>query len=192
MKNKTIRIIEKVLFYTFLTASVFTGIELYRVFMVYAPGADFQKIFLSVIGVPPFTFFGIAAGILISFPVLLVVLRLYEAFATSYLSAATEKGTVLLSARAVESFVTDTVSQIDGVDRIDVSIDFLRDNQIGIRMWLDTDEKNDFIRFAERIEQRVVQDLQFNFGITKIKYFRIMLESTDINASDKSAKVEYK
>lgn len=192
MRKKAFRVVDRVIFYTFLAASLFTGIELYRVFMVYAPGADFQQIFLSVIGVSPFLFFGILSGVFISFPILLAALELYGAISASYIRAVSEKGTILLAASAVESFVRDTVSQIAGVDKIDVSVDYLRNDQIGIRMWLDLDEKNDFIRFSERIQQRVVQDLEFNFAISKIKYFKIMLESTDVTASAKDFKVEYK
>lgn len=104
----------------------------------------------------------------------------------------TDKGNILLSDNSIASFVHDTVSQIAGVDTVEVKVNFLKEKAIGLNLWLDTDEKNDFIRFSERIQQRVLQDLEFNFGITKVKYFNVYIESTDINSAGAGYKVEYK
>jgi hypothetical protein len=78
------------------------------------------------------------------------------------------------------------------VENLEVSVDIFKENRIGIHIWLNTDEKNDFVRFSERVQQRVLQDLDFNFGIKKIKYFHVYVETTNINAGGTGYKVNYK
>jgi hypothetical protein len=192
MKKKWISTTRKVLLYSFCAISIIAGFLLYRVFLTYVPGADLDYIFLNRTGMPAFRFIGISAGVLISLPLLVVAFSVYEAIATSYIRVTCEKGTVLLSDTAIASFIHDTVSQISGVDSVEVRVNLLKEKSIGISIWLDIDEKNDFIRFSERIQQRVLQDLEFNFGLTKVKYFNVFLESTDINSGSGNYKVNYK
>lgn len=192
MKRQTLKVIKRILFYTFLVLALFVGIELYRVFMMMNPQSDFTEVFTLTIGISPFIFLGIVAGVMISFPILITAFELYFTFATSYIIVESSKGSIMLSDTAIESFVRDTVNGLAGVDSVEVSVDVFKENQIGIKLWLGTDEKNDFVRFSERIQQRVVQDLEFNFGIRKFKFFKVFLESTDINSAAKGYKVQYK
>jgi hypothetical protein len=192
MKKKILKVIKRVLFYTFIAFSVGIGVELYRVFLGYYPGVNINELFIARIGVDAFFFFGVCAGILISLPIALVAFEIYYRFSSAYVHFLTENGMVHLSDKAMENFILDVVSEIAGVKSLEVSVDIFKENSIGIHLWVDTDEKNDFVRFSERIQQRVLQDLEFSFGIKKTRFFSVYVESTDIQASSTGYKVDYK
>lgn len=186
---KTTRLVLEILTAAF---TILIGILLYRVFMGYLPGTDVNQLFLSRLGMPAFRFLGISAGILIGLPVILIAFEIYARLSSAYIMIKTDKGNVLLSDQAISSFIRDSVGQMPGVSDLSVDIRIFKENRIGIHIWVDTDEKNDFLRFSERIQQRVLQDLEFNFSVNRIRYFNVYLESTNIDINAKGQKVEYK
>ncbi len=192
MKLQTIKTIRLVLLILFAVSSVIIGILLYRVFIAYDPRISLNQIFKTRIGISSFQFLGISAGFLIVLPVLLTVFEIYARFSSSYIHIKTDKGDVLLSDNAISTFIHDTVTLMPGVEDVSVNINIMKENVMGINLWIDTDEKNDFLRFSERIQQRVLQDLEFNFSVNKIKYFNVYLESTNVDINAKGQKVEYK
>ncbi len=192
MKLQTIKTVKLVIEIIFSVVTILIGIMLYRVFMGYVPGADINQLFLSRLGLPAFRFLGISAGFLIGLPVIMITFEIYSRLSASYILIKTDKGNVLLSDQAIASFVKDTVIQIQGVEDVSVDIRIFKENRVGLHLWIDTDEKNDFLRFSERIQQRVLQDLEFNFSVNRIKYFNVYLESTNIDVNTKGQKVEYK
>ncbi|NPV01560.1 MAG: hypothetical protein HPY53_09290 [Brevinematales bacterium] len=192
MKKKLLQRFSLIFLYFYIGISVLIGILLYRVFMSYYPGTNLEELFAGKTGIPIFQFLGIAAGVLVCIPVVILAFRLFSRLSSEYLSVHGEKGSVFLGRGAVEMFIRDTVSGLGGVHHCEARIDIQKDNMVGINLWIDADEKNDFVRFSERIQQRVLQDLEFNFGIAKIKYFNLYLETTDILSESKGAKVTYK
>ncbi len=189
--KKLLRVIKQALNYTFLCASVIIGIFLYRVFLGYVPGVNIADLFILKTGIQAFPFFGICAGICISFPFIIIAFEIYYRFSTSYISFITENGFVHLSDTAIAGFIKDVVAGLAGVETVEATIEIFKENRLGIHIWLDTDEKSDFVRFSERVQQRVLQDLDFNFGIKKIKYFHVYIESTNINTGTAGYKVDY-
>lgn len=190
-KKKLASVIKKTLYYTFIGITAATGIFLYIMFLGYTPGANVNDLFMTRIGIGVLPLTGILSGIFITFPVLIIAFEIYTRVSFSYINYMTENGSIHLSDGAIAAFVTDVVTQISGVESQEVSVTIYKENRIGIHIWLDTDEKSDFVRFSERVQQRVLQDLEFNFGIKKIKYFHVYIESTNINASGTGYKVNY-
>ena len=190
-KKKVLSVIKQVLFVADVVLTLLIGLSLYLVFWGYAPGVNINDLFVSRLKIGAFQFIGISAGILITLPVLIAAIAIYIRFIASYVSYQTEIGIIHLSDASIESFITDVVSQITGVESVEVAISIYKENGLGINIWLDTDEKSDFVRFSERVQQRVLQDLDFNFGIKKIRYFHVYIESTNINAGGTGYKVNY-
>lgn len=189
--RKALRVIRIVSLYTFFVLTIFIGVEFYRVFLAYVPGININDLINAKIGISAFKFLGISAGILISFPIIICAFEVYYHFSASYVTFLSELGSIHLSDSAIECFIKDIVSNISGVESVDVSVEIFKENRLGIHIWLDTDEKSDFVRFSERVQQRVLQDLDFNFGIKKIKFFHVYVESTNINAGGTGFKVDY-
>lgn len=190
--KRTIRILSLVLT-GLLSAFVLTaGVMFYRVFMRLTPEGDFAAAFSSGTGMSSFAFFGWGAGIFLGLLILIGACELFLLLSRGYITAHTENGEVLLSDKAISAFIHDSVTQIAGVDGVEVSVSIFSDNEVGLKIWLDTTEKNDFVRFSERIQQRVLQDLEFNFGIDKIRYFKAFVETTDIDSTTSGQKVQYK
>lgn len=192
MKSRIIAIIRNIFSYVILGFSVIIGLMLYRVFMVYSPGADINDLFVKRIGISAFHFLGLSSGILISFPIIFVAILVFERFSTAYVRVKSDKGLMFLSEFAIQEFISDTVGNIKGVQDVQVKVDIFKDNRVGVNLWLETDEKSDFIRFLERVRQRVIQDMEYNFGINSIRFFNVYLETTDINSEGKRYKVNYK
>ena len=192
MKKQILNKIKTVLSVLFALCAVFIGVLMYRVFMGYVPGTDINRLFQARAGMPAFRFFGVSAAILVSIPVIWAGFEIYARFSSSYAIVHSEKGRIFLSDRAMMSFIQDTVSLMAGVEDVTADVRIFKENRIGVNIWVDTDEKNDFIRFSERILQRVLQDLEFNFGIHKIRYFNVYVESTDIEAGNATQRVKYK
>ncbi|OHD56291.1 MAG: hypothetical protein A2Y33_00550 [Spirochaetes bacterium GWF1_51_8] len=192
MKKKLFQRISVYVLYGYIAVSIVIGFLLYRVFMGFYPETNIDDLFLGKTGIPAFYFVGITAGVLICIPVIILALQIFSRLSNDYLSVRGEKGIVFLSKISIESFIRDTVSGLGGVHSTECRIEIFKESFVGINLWIDADEKNDFVRFSERIQQRVLQDLQFNFGIEKIKFFNLYLESTDILSETKGAKVTYK
>lgn len=192
MKKKRIRQTKNVLLIVFAVLAVIIGLLSYRVFMSYYPGVNWNDLIKAKTGLSAQLWFSLSAGLLVAVPLLLVALSIYEHFAFSYVSYLSDHGVIFLSDRSMESFITDVVSEMAGVEAVDVSVEIFKENKLGIRIWLDTDEKNDFVRFAERVQQRVLQDLDFNFGIKKIRHFQVYVESTNILAGNGHPRVQYR
>ena len=189
--KKYLKISRQVLIISFLVIILFIGILLYRIFLNYVPGANIADLFQSKIGLSLFHFIGICSGLFITFPVLIGAADVFYRNTLSYIHFNTETGMIHLSDKAIANFILDIVSEIAGVESIEVSVNIFKENKVGIRIWVYTDEKNDFLRFSERIQQRVIQDLEFNFSIKKIKYFHVYVESTNIQSGANGYKVNY-
>jgi hypothetical protein len=192
MKKKLLQKFSVGFLYFYIGISVVIGVLLYRVFMSYYPGTNLEELFAGKTGIPVFPFLGISAGVLVCIPIVIIAFRVFSRLSSEYLWVRSEKGNIYLGRGAVEMFIRDTVSGLGGVHHCESRIEVYKDNLVGINLWIDADEKNDFVRFSERIQQRVLQDLEFNFGIDKIKYFNLYLETTDILSESKGAKVTYK
>ena len=192
MKKRMLNSIKVALSILFAISAIVIGVLMYRVFMGYLPGSDINRLFQSRVGMPAFRFFGISAAILVGIPVLWGALEVYAFFSTSYAIVHSERGRIFLSDRAMVSFIQDTVSLLAGVEDVTADVRIFKENRVGVNIWVDTDEKNDFIRFSDRILQRVLQDLEFNFGINKIRYFNVYVESTNIESGSSAKKVKYK
>lgn len=191
MAKKTLKTIKWVLFSLLLASSAVIGILLYIVFLNYVPGVNINDLFIVRTGLPAFHFFGLSAGILISLPVLLATIEFFSRAASSYVHVISETGFIHLGDKAIRSFIDDVVSDIPGVESLEVSVDIYKENKLGIKIWIDTDEKSDFVRFSERVQQRVLQDLEFNFGIKKIRFFHVFIETTNIKSGSAGYKVNY-
>lgn len=194
MKNnrkKTLKVIRLSLIGIFLAFCFFLGIEFYRVFLSYVPGVNITDLFLSKIGLSAFHFFALSAGGLISFPVLIAAFEIYFRNSSSYVSYLTETGFIHLSDRSIERFIYDVVSEIEGVESLEVSVEVYKENWIGIHIWVDSEEKTDFVLFSEKIQQRVLQDLEFNFSIKRIRFFHVYMENTNILSDGSNFKVKY-
>lgn len=192
MKKKILKTIRLVLIILFLAAITVIGIMLFRVFLAYYPGANIGDLFQARLGTPAFNFFGVTAGILISFPVILGAFEIYFRFSMSYVHFVTENGFIHLSDSSIASFIHDSVSEVKGVSSADVRVSVFKENKIGIHIWIDTDDRSDYVSFSQKIQQKVIHDLDYHFGVKKIRFFHVYVESTDIGASDNGYKVRYK
>jgi len=192
MKKQMLNKIKVALSILFALCAVVIGVLMYRVFMGYVPGTDINRLFQARAGMPAFRFFGVSAAVLVGIPVLWAGFEIYTMFSASYAVVRSEKGRIFLSDRAMMTFIQDTVLLMAGVEDVTADVRIFKENRIGVNIWVDTNEKNDFIRFSERILQRVLQDMEFNFGIHKIRYFNVYVESTNIEAGAATQKVKYK
>jgi hypothetical protein len=190
--KKVIRIVKNILFYSFLAISFLMGLALYRIFLGYVPGINITDLFISKVGIPAFPAFGIIAGVLISFPVLILAFQVYFKYSSSYVSFASRTGKIHLSDHSISGFISDIVLDIAGVESAEISVDIFKENRVGIHIWVDTDQKSDFVQFSEKIQQKVLQELDNGFGIKNIKYFHVYIESTNINTGKTGYKVNYK
>ncbi len=123
--------------------------------------------------------------------VVIFVMELILRTRKDYLMVKSATGDILLKENSVAQFIRDTLLEINGVDLVDIEVTILKENAIGLNIWVDSTEKNDYVRFSERIQQRVIQDLEFNFGITKIRYFRVFLESTHIQNTKQPIRIHF-
>lgn len=192
MKKRILKTIRLVLVILFVATALIAGILLFRVFLAYFPGANIGDLFQARLGMPAFNFFGITAGILISFPVILAAFEIYFRFSRSYVHFVTENGFIHLSDESVSQFINDSVSETRGVASVDVQVSVFKENRIGVHIWVDTDDRVDYVSFSQKIQQKVIRDLDFHFGIKKIRFFHVYVESTDIGSAENGYKVKYK
>ena len=192
MKKKILKTIRLVLVILFLTVIAVIGIMLFRVFLTYYPGANVGDLFQARLGIPAFNFLGVTAGILISFPVILAAFEIYFRFSMSYVHFVTENGFIHLGDEAIAAFIRDSVSEVKGVSSADVRVSVYKENKIGVLIWIDTDDRSDYVGFSQKIQQKVIHDLDYHFGVKKVRYFHVYVESTDIGSSDNGYKVKFK
>lgn len=160
-------------------------------FLIKKDPALFSQLKTSL-SLPIFLLLLILFLVFIAVVVIAGVLELILRTRQDYLIVKTATGDILLKQHSVEQFIRDTLLEITGVDFVDVEVSILKGNAIGLNIWMDSTEKNDYVRFSERIQQRVVQDLDFNFGVSKIRFFRVFLESTHIRNGKQPIRVHFK
>ncbi len=191
MRKRTLRLVKNSVSAFYLIISAAIGILFYSIFLGFQPGIDVSGLIQARAGLKPFALFGICACVLISFPVILSALFIYDHFSGSYITAS-GNGSVHLSDKAIEGFIQGTAADIVGVESPEAVVDVLKDNRIGVHLRLDTFVKSDFTGFAERVKKKIIKELELNLGINKFKYFHVTIESIDIHTGPGNYRVSYK
>ncbi len=179
-----------IIYFVFLAVSFLTGILLYTAFLGYQPGLNMSDLLYHVSGISPFLFFGITAVFLISFPVVLAALAVYGRYRGTYYSLMAGNAAVHFSDRAIAGFVRGAASLEPGAEAEGAIVDIFKGHELGIRLWIGVHGKWDYIDLSEKVRKRVVEGLESSFGINRIRYFHIILESAAVEKAAPAAGVK--
>lgn len=177
LKKNFIKKLKTYLFWTFITISIITGIIFYRVFLSYYPGINWSEFFITKMKINFFEFSGIIASLFVSLPIIIIAFEIFSKNSTSYIVGKSEKANIFFSEDSIKTFVENTVLTFNGVENVTVRVDIFKKIYIGLHIYIELSEKTDFVKFSERISERLRQDLEFNFGITEIKFLNIYIEN---------------
>ncbi|MEJ5284374.1 MAG: hypothetical protein ACP5Q5_07765 [Brevinematia bacterium] len=177
LKKKYITKLKNYLFWTFIAISIITGIIFYIVFLSYYPGINWSEFFITKMKINFFEFSGIIASLFVSLPILIIAFEIFSKNSTSYVIGKSEKINLFFSEDSIKTFTENTILTFNGIENVNVKVDIFKKNFVGLHIYIELSEKTDFVKFSERISERLRQDLEFNFGITEIKFLNIYIEN---------------
>ncbi|MCX7821121.1 MAG: alkaline shock response membrane anchor protein AmaP [Brevinematales bacterium] len=177
LKKKYISKVRDYLFWILIILSVALGIIFYKVFLSYYPGINWSEFFITKLKINFFEFSGIVASIFVSLPIIIIAFEIFFRNSTSYITGKSEKTSLYFSEDAIKTFVENVVFTFNGIENVLVKVEIFKKNYLGLHIYIELSEKTDFVKFSERISERVRQDLEFNFGITEIRFLNIYIEN---------------